>query len=100
MYKPVNMKDVTYDRLSEICDRTQFSKMAMLEMLINELYVLVKPINQCNIEFSGSQVDGILRILVRDRNKFIVEQFDIPSSTPNAKVDRLIAEHIEKVKKQ
>jgi len=96
MYKTIAIREKTDDRLDEICSNLHYAKMALLELLINELYVLVKPINQATIEFSGSQADGILKILVRDQNQVVVGQFDQSILTSNAETDKKIKALVEK----
>jgi hypothetical protein len=93
--KPINATSVTYDRLKEIAGKSNMTMTALLKMLIDELYLLVATIDRVNIEFAGSQADGILKILVRDRNKMIVGEFNVPHDMPNATVDRIVKAKVE-----
>ena len=89
--QPINATSVTYERLKEIAQKANMTQTALLKILIDELFLLVATIDQANIEFSGSQADGILTILVRDRNKVIVGEIQ----TTDADTDKAIREDLE-----
>ena len=89
--KPINATETTYERLKEIAQKTNMTQTALLKILVDELFLLVATIDQANIEFAGSQIDAVLKILVRDRNKVIVGEIQ----TTDADTDKAIREALE-----
>jgi hypothetical protein len=66
-YKPVSIKDATYDKLTEICRKIGMSKTTLLSTLINEIFILTANVDDFNLEFDTNLPDDTLTIMVRDR---------------------------------
>src|SRR3989304_5394598 len=93
-YKTVAMKDSTYDRLSEICEKVGKAKTEILSEIINEIYILVAKRDNVNISFKHDLIADLLSVQLTDR--VISGSFEVPSSMPNSEVDKLVHEKIEK----
>jgi hypothetical protein len=66
-YKPVSIKDVTYDKLTEICRKIGMSKTTLLSTLITEIFILTATTDGFNMEFATNPLDDTLTIILKDR---------------------------------
>ena len=82
-YNTVAMKDVTYDRLTEICRKVGKAKTQLLSEIVDEIYILTANVDGFNVAYSTDLIGNTLHIILTDR-KFQAQESKMDAKTLKA----------------
>ena len=92
---PIRVNAETYDQIRFLANKSNKSITGTLAEIIDSIFNVACTFESLNLEYETCISDSTVLIAVKGKNKLKSGSFEVPSTTSNKKVDRMIREKVK-----